>query len=363
MRQNDTPASKAILTLTRREALQGIAGLAASSLLPLNSAAGKPAQKHSNAWPADADLAAMLKSRILPFNDDWRFHRGDTPGADAESFDHSGWRILDIPHDWSIEDLPAPSDHGQGAIWTEGTDPLRVGPFDVYESEGQISTGWTVGGIGWYRKIFDKPVVHTNGIAELRFEGVYMNYDVWLNGAHLGNHPYGYTPFTCDITPHLKEGRNTVAVRVKNIGRNSRWYSGSGIFRKVWLAVNGDLRIPEYGVSITTPEVSKETATVNVEITVENGASAAKRGIARVRLINASGATAAESEAAITVPRTIVPPQPAISGWQIRAFGRPMIRTCIAQKSWSKPITSRLTQQPSTLAFAKSKSMPHRVCA
>jgi beta-galactosidase len=298
MRQNETNETP-LLALTRREALQGIAGLAAASLLPVASAA-KPVPKQSSEWPSDSAFAAMLKDRLLPFTAGWRFHRGDVAGADAPSFDDSAWRTLDVPHDWSIEDLPLESDHGQGAIWSEGTNPLRVGPFDVYESEGQISTGWTVGGICWYRRSFQvsSPKPETT---ELRFEGVYMNSDVWLNGVHLGNHPYGYTPFAYDLKPHLKEGSNIIAVRVNNTGRNSRWYSGSGIFRKVWLALNGDLRIPEYGVSITTPEVSKETATVDVEVSAENGASTAKRAIARVRLVDAAGTTAAESESPFTI--------------------------------------------------------------
>jgi len=289
-------------TLTRREALQGMTSIAAASLIPVSSAA-KPAPKHSNAWPSDADLATLLKNRLLPFTEDWRFHRGDIAGAEAASFDDSTWRTLDVPHDWSIEDLPSITSEDKGAIWSEGTTPLRVGPFNAYQSEGQISTGWTVGGIGWYRRSFDRPALSKDGRAELRFEGVYMNCDIWLNGTHLGNHPYGYTPFAFDITPHLKDGSNLVAVRVNNTGRNSRWYSGSGIFRKVWLAINSDLRIPEYGVSVTTPEVSREAATVEAEISLENGSATEKRVIARVRLIDAAGAIAAESASPLPIPR------------------------------------------------------------
>jgi beta-galactosidase len=287
------------LTVTRREALQSIAGLTAASLLPLH-AESKPAAKHASAWPADADLAAILKNRRLPFTDDWRFHRGDINGAEAASFDDSEWRTLDVPHDWSIEDLPPASDAAQDAIWSDGTNSLRVGPFDAYRSEGQISTGWTVGGIGWYRKSFQMPDPKPEK-AELRFEGVYMNCDVWLNGAHLGNHPYGYTPFAFDLTPHLKDGTNVIAVRVNNTGRNSRWYSGSGIFRKVWLATADDLRIPEYGVSITTPTVSKDAAVVSVEINIENGSASQQRAIARVRLLDANGAASAESQSPVTI--------------------------------------------------------------
>ena len=92
------------------------------------------------------------------------------------------------------------------------------------------------------------------------------------------------------MTPHLKDGRNVVAVKVNNTGRNSRWYSGSGIFRKVWLNVAGDLRFPEFGVSVTTPQVTTDAATVNVDVTVENGAPAARRATVRVRLLDETGA-------------------------------------------------------------------------
>lgn len=286
------------LTLTRREALQGMVGVAAAAVLPM-SAAAEGAKKDAGApWPADAFANS---NRERAFNEDWRFHRGDAAGADAVAFDDSGWRVLDVPHDWSIEDLPHAEDPAKGTIWSEGTSPLRTGPFDVYESEGQISTGWTVGGLGWYRKTLEKPQVPQGGKAELRFEGVYMNCDVWLNGMHLGNHPYGYTEFAFDVTQHLKDGKNSVSVRVNNTGRNSRWYSGSGIFRKVWLSVAGELRVPAHGVFVTTPEVSQEAAQVKLDVTLENGAAAAKHATVRTRLVDAGGAVAGEAQSFLTV--------------------------------------------------------------
>ena len=285
------------LILTRRAALEGIAGVVTAAMLPLNSAA-EHKQKAAAPWPADAQ---SHPNRMCAFNDGWRFHLGDASGAEGAGFEDSGWRTLDVPHDWSIEDRPAEADKGVGAIWSGGDTPLSTGPFDFYASEGQVATGWTVGGMGWYRKAFDKPEVPAGGKAELRFEGVYMNSDVWLNGAHLGNHPYGYTEFAYDITPHLKDGKNEVAVRVNNFGKNSRWYSGSGIFRKVWLSVAGDVRIPTHGVYVTTPEVSKDAALVNLEVTVENGGAAASRANVRARLVDASGAVAGEAQSPLTV--------------------------------------------------------------
>ena len=285
------------LILTRREAVQGMVGVAAAAMLP---ASGSAEKKPTGAlpWPENA---VSNPHRVRSFNEQWRFHLGDAPGADAESFDDSNWRTLDVPHDWSIEDRPTEANQAKGAIWSGGNTPLRSGPFDLYASAGQGSTGWTVGGVGWYRKTFETPQA-PDLKTELRFEGVYMNCEVWLNGAHLGNHPYGYTEFAFDLTPHLKDGRNTVAVRVDNSGRNSRWYSGSGIFRKVWLRVAGDVRIPAHGIHVTTPEVSKDTALVNVEVKVESGASSATRANVRARLLDATGATAGEAQAPVTVP-------------------------------------------------------------
>ncbi|MFZ0301915.1 MAG: glycoside hydrolase family 2 TIM barrel-domain containing protein [Terracidiphilus sp.] len=286
---------KAEYKLTRREAVQGIVGVAAAAMLS-GDAAAEHGQKKSVVWP----LAAESK-HAQPFNDDWRFHRGDAPGAEAGEFDDSTWRVLDVPHDWSIEDRSDAVNEGAGAVWDPGTSPTRVGPFDVYASEGQFATGWTVGGVGWYRKTFDQPVLMPNGKSELRFGGVYMNCDVWLNGTHLGNHPYGYTEFAYDITQALKDGKNSLAVRINNFGRNSRWYSGSGIFRKVWLSTAGEVRIPANGVYLTTPDVSKDAASVDVEVTVENGAMTAKRANVHVRLIDADESVTGETQAPITV--------------------------------------------------------------
>jgi beta-galactosidase len=277
--------------------MQGMAGVAAAAMLGGNAVAEHKHKESAAAWPAHAEG----ENRVLPFNDGWRFHRGDPPGADVANFDDSAWRTLDVPHDWSIEDLPATADESRGAEWTGGVTPLRTGPFDLYQSEGQMATGWTVGGIGWYRKTFAKPELPAGGKAELRFEGVYMNTDVWINGVHLGNHPYGYTEFAYDITPHLKEGENLVAVQVKNTGKNSRWYSGSGIFRKVWLDTSGELRIPVHGVYATTPEAGADAALVNLEVTVENGAPATRHATVRARLLDASGAVAGEANAPVTV--------------------------------------------------------------
>ncbi len=275
--------------LTRREALQGIMGAAVAAAVPASAYPAQTTKSKPIVWPQ----GAPAQERTQAFNDNWRFHRGDAAGAESESFDDTPWRLLDVPHDWSIEDIPQAIDGTTEAIWTESTNPLRTGPFDFYASAGQTATGWTVGGIGWYRKGFIRPAaLSRGGKVELRFEGVYENCDVWLNGIHLGSHPYGYTEFAFDLTPHLKDARNMIAVRVNNSGRNSRWYSGSGIFRKVWITVADELRISTHSVFITTPEVSVDAARVRATVSVENGGTATKRSTLYMRLLDSSGATA-----------------------------------------------------------------------
>ncbi len=294
----ETQGQGKVTAITRRGVLQGLAGTAAATMLQGRAFAAQSTKNGATTGWGE-DLAATFAPRSLC--DAWRFHRGDAPGAEDGSFDDSGWRLLDVPHDWSVEDLPGGESQGESTIWSEGNGPLKKGPFDMYASEGQNATGWTVGGVGWYRKTFDKPAVPRGGKVELRFEGVYMNSEVWINGTHLGSHPYGYTSFLFDITPHLKDGKNAVAVKVNNTGQNSRWYSGSGIYRKVWLSVAGDLRLPEYGIDITTPEVSKDAATVNINVIVENSAAANRNASVRVRLLCASGMTAGEGHVPISV--------------------------------------------------------------
>ncbi len=189
------------------------------------------------------------------FDDSWKFFRGDAAGAETIPFSDKSWRTVDLPHDWSIEDLPNQSD-------------TVTGPFSK-KSIGNTATGYTVGGTGWYRKHFNFVKAGQKKVS-VYFDGVYMNSDVWINGHHLGNHPYGYTPFYYDLTPFVQNGKNTMAVRVRNEGKNSRWYSGSGIYRHVWLITTGPVHIEQWGVSVTTPEVSPNSALVNIKTAMQS---------------------------------------------------------------------------------------------
>lgn len=198
-------------------------------------------------------------ARNIPFDDNWLFIKDSVVNAELSDYNDSKWRKLNLPHDWSIEDLPKISDDQVG------------GPFDK-KSVGGWATGHTVGGTGWYRKKFITQKSYRDKMLTIYFDGVYMNSDVWLNGHHLGNHPYGYTPFYYDLTPYLNPvgQQNTIAVRVLNQGKNSRWYSGSGIYRHVNLIVTDRVHIIPWGVYITTPEVSRDKAIIQVKTSLSN---------------------------------------------------------------------------------------------
>ena len=167
-----------------------------------------------------AGYALVQNGREHCFDSNWHFLRSDAPGAEQPAFDDATWRVIDVPHDWSIEDLPPNGSTN------------RIGPFDPDASAGKDATGNMVGGTGWYRKHFTLPASDNGKSVSVRFDGIYMDADLWPNGQPPGNRPYGYTSFTLHLTPYLKpDGQtNVLAVRVGNEGRNGRWYSGSGIY-------------------------------------------------------------------------------------------------------------------------------------
>ena len=184
----------------------------------------------------------------INFGDCWRFHNGDEPEAVDANFEDTGWQLLDLPHDWAIEgnfSKDNPSGTGGGAL---------------------------PGGIGWYRKTFVPEKADSDMKFRIVFDGVYMNSEVYLNGILLGRRPYGYITFSYDLTPHLKWGeKNVLAVRVDNSEQpNSRWYSGCGIYRNVWLVKTEAVHVGEWGTYVTAPVVNKSKAIVRVQTTVSN---------------------------------------------------------------------------------------------
>lgn len=177
----------------------------------------------------------------------WLFHLGDVENAEAPEFDDHDWRLLDLPHDFSIE---------QG--------------FDT-TYEGGWRAGYTKGGLGWYRKNLDWQPEWEGKKVVIQFDGIYMNSDVWINGNHLGHRPYGYIGFAYDLTPYLKTGKNIIAVRADNSKIPSgRWYTGSGIYRHVWLKVMNQVHVAQWGTFITTPEVNLQQANTNLQIQIRN---------------------------------------------------------------------------------------------
>jgi len=237
---------------------------------------------------SDMKLSKTTPRTCLRLADGWRFHRGEAEGAWEADFADAGWRSVSPPHDWSIEDLPT----------DEPASGERCGPFES-SAEGGGAVGYTVGGVGWYRLSFGLDTAWQAKQITLLFDGVYMNAQVWCNGVRLGEHPYGYTAFSFDLTPYLRfDAPNVVAVRVDSSGKTSRWYCGSGIYRHVWLTATEAVHIPQWGVFVTTPQVSGEAATVQVETQACNSRDADTQGTLTSRIVSPNG----EIVAAIETP-------------------------------------------------------------
>lgn len=189
----------------------------------------------------------VTDSRRQDFTAGWTFHLGDDSAASRPDYDDTAWRILNLPHDWAIEgefSRDNPSGTGGGAL---------------------------PGGIGWYRKTFTVDKADEGKRLYIDFDGVYMNSEVFINGHSLGVRPYGYVSFSYDLTPHIKwGGKNVVAVRVDNAEQpNSRWYSGCGIYRNVWLTKLNPVHIAQWGTFITAEDVSKNSARLNIRTKIQ----------------------------------------------------------------------------------------------
>lgn len=188
--------------------------------------------------------SAQSVRKVENFDSKWKFMLGDDSLAKNNVFNDNKWRTLDLPHDWSIE----------GSFSKENPST---------PNEGALPTG-----IGWYRKTFTLPVSSKSKNIIINFDGVYRNSEVWINGHYLGKRPNGYISFNYDLTGYLKFGNqtNVIAVRVDNSGQpNSRWYSGSGIYRNVWLTIINKTHFKQWGTFITTPQISNRSATVNIK--------------------------------------------------------------------------------------------------
>ena len=193
----------------------------------------------------ETEMYPDTRKRIC-FDFDWKFMLGDTQDACLQTYNDVYWPTVQLPHDWSIA-------------------------LDVEKKNG-ANMGFFPGGIGWYRKTFDVPSEYKGKKISILFDGVYHQSDVYINGKHLGFHPYGYIGFEYDLSPFLKYGeKNTIAVRVNHSDApSSRWYSGSGIYRHVWLNVTAPIHISTWGTYITTPTIEEDNADVDVITSIEN---------------------------------------------------------------------------------------------
>jgi beta-galactosidase len=234
--------------------------------------------------------SSAVIDRNMLFDNDWLFTKDTVSNAELADYNDSKWRIVDLPHDWSIEDLP---NQTPGSI---------TGPFNK-SSNGSSPTGFTIGGTGWYRKKFITEKEQKDKLVTIYFDGVYMNSDVWLNGNHLGNHPYGYTPFFYNLTPYMKPSgqENILSVRVRNEGKNSRWYSGSGIYRHVWLIRTDQVHVAPRGVFITTPEVSENKAIIQIKATVQNEGTVQSNITLITTILSPDGRTVSLTQKVLTI--------------------------------------------------------------
>ena len=231
--------------------------------------------------PAASPQPATFARVTSSFDGDWRFLKGDAPGAEKPDFDDPAWRKLDVPHDWSIE-----------------------GPFDEKNPTGGAG-GFLPAGIGWYRKRFTLPADYARRRVFIDFDGVMANSDVWINGFHLGRRPYGYVSFRYELTDHLNFGNkpNVIAVRADNSGQPaSRWYTGAGIYRHVRLIVTSPVHIKHWGTFVTTPQVANDKATVRVLSEVINQSRSARTLFIQVEVLDPSGRVVQTSE---TKPQNI----------------------------------------------------------
>ena len=214
------------------------------------------------------------------FDYNWKFSLSDNVVYSRVDCNDADWRQLDLPHDWSIEGK------------TDINNPMKG------------AGGYFPAGIGWYRKTFNVPANWQGKRISVYFEGVYMNSEVFVNGKSVGIHPYGYTSFNYDVTPFLTFGKkNVIAVRVDNSQQiNCRWYSGSGIYRHVWLNVTEPVHVAHWGVAITTPKAADASATVQVKTRIKNESNEPQRFVLSTSLKGINNSKAVSQQTEIEIP-------------------------------------------------------------
>lgn len=219
--------------------------------------------------------------RDILFSQGWDFGMGASKPVE--------WTQVDLPHDFSM--MPVHCDTVE-----------TIGPFTP-ASEGRVHTGYVRGGTGWYRKQFAISPSNASKSVILDFDGAYMEATVWINGALALEHKYGYTPFYVDATPYLNApgSQNEVVVRVDNIGANSRWYSGSGIYRNVRMHLVPKVRLAQWGINIDTPMMESNPGDVKIEALLLNQLATPQNGNLEVQILNSKGSVVAQSKNPVTL--------------------------------------------------------------
>ncbi|MGM9475789.1 beta-galactosidase GalB [Pedobacter sp. GSP4] len=216
-----------------------VGGTPTNSLIVISTEAQHNGEIYKPLLPADFSTTVERTATSEPrsrtsFNKGWKFYLGDQPQAKAAQYNDLKWRKLTLPHDWSIE-----------------------GKFDE-KNPAKPEGGGLPTGIGWYRKEFIAPANFKNRLITIEFDGVYKNSEVWVNGRYLGKRPYGYSSFSYEIGQFLKSGKNIIAVKVDNSAQpDSRWYSGSGIYRNVWLSSTAKIAVAKWGTFVTADQTGK----------------------------------------------------------------------------------------------------------
>ena len=233
----------------------------------------------------------------INFDKGWRFILADSAQMSLAMYDDSAWRMLNVPHDWAIE-----------------------GDFSASAPSGN-SGGALPGGVGWYRKSFEVAAADKGKLFYIDFDGVYMNAKVWINGQLLGQRPYGYSSFRFDLTPHLKFGaRNVVAVRVDNSDQpNSRWYSGCGIYRHVWLVKTEKIHVAHWGTHVVA-----EGNKVSVSVSIDNNTTSQQTVVVRNKIISPVGVQVASASEKLSLN----PSAKSIRSLSQLKVSRPQIWSC-----------------------------------
>jgi beta-galactosidase len=272
---------------SRRQVLGGIgAGIGAAALTSVLAPAARAADTLSA-------IPSATQARSTNFGTAWKFALvnaadiTDPTGAFANApdpgFDDSGWRPVDLPHDWSIELLP------------------------VQQGSTSSGTGFFQGGLGWYRKTFTLPRSLAGKRISIEFDGVYSNASVYLNGQLLGTHPYAYTGFSFDLGAAHTDGvtPNVLAVRAQNQLPSSRWYSGSGIYRNVHLVVTDPVHVARHGTFVTTPGLADTVgagfANVQVDTDIANDGTSAVSAEVVTTVSDPTGRVVARASSSVTV--------------------------------------------------------------